>query len=192
MSSHFDDLARRMSEPMPRRGLLRTLGAALLGGAGLAVLRPLRANANPVCTGTVCGTACCVNGQVCLNASTSKCGCGAGTKTCGPQLCCEGGGACTNIGGSASCCCSAGQTPCGQHCCPAGVACVDKGRGICGCSAGTTPCRYGTTLTCCDAGTSCPPTATCPQTLAAKALCVFAASDINLKDRIVVVDWANR
>jgi hypothetical protein len=189
MSERFDDLSRRMAQPLPRRGALKAIGGALFGSAALVALRPLRGDAK-ICAGTICGSNCCSNGQVCLDVSTSKCGCAAGTKTCGPQLCCEAGGACTTLpNGTGNCCCKAGETACGIVCCPAGVACANKTRGICGCPAGTTTCRYGTTITCCDAGVSCPPTVTCPQIVSVVAQCVIATSDVNVKSHVVAVAW---
>ena len=189
MSDRFDDLSRRVAQPLPRRGALKAIGGAVVGGAALTVLRPFRAYAP---CNTPCGANCCDVTQVCLDATTGRCGCGAGTRTCSQFMCCANGGACTFISSQSEyCCCPAGTTPCGEGCCTGGTACLDRTRSICGCAAGQTTCRYGTTLTCCDAGTACPPTATCPSApVGAKATCVFIKkSDVNLKEHIVPVLW---
>jgi hypothetical protein len=188
MSDRFDALARRMAQPLPRRGALKAIGGALFGSAALVALRPFRGDAL-LCVGQLCGPNCCING-ICLNASTGTCGCAAGKKLCGKNLCCDGGGACF-AAGSGHCCCATGTTPCGPNCCDAGLACLDRSRGTCGCAAGQTTCRYGATVTCCAAGTACPPTATCPPPPAApSSTCNFSFSDVNLKEHIVAVDWS--
>ena len=188
MSDRFDDLTRRMAQPLPRRGALKAIGGALFGSAALVALRPLRGDAK-ICAGAPCNNNCCING-VCLDFASSTCGCAAGKHKCGNSLCCDAGGACYAFG-TGNCCCPAGTTPCGPACCSTGLACLDRSRGTCGCAAGQTTCRYGATVTCCAAGTACPPTATCPSPPAApSSTCNIAFSDVNLKEHILGVEWS--
>lgn len=188
MSDRFDELSRRMAQPLPRRGALKAIGGALIGGAALTVLRPFRGDA--ICVGIPCGSSCCHGVSQCLNAATSTCGCPAGSKECGaPNLCCPAGGACSKVFAS-RCCCPAATTPCGGKCCTGGTACLDAAADRCGCAAGQTTCLYGNTVTCCAGGTTCPPTPTCagPPT-STPATCIFVRSDRQLKEHIVPVVW---
>jgi hypothetical protein len=180
-----------MAQPLPRRGALKAIGGAVIGGAALAVVRPFRGDAT--CVGAVCGSTCCFDGQVCLDPTKNKCGCKAGAQVCGPFLCCDAGSTCNQVNNTTHCCCPAGTKPCGRACCPAGAACLDKVIGICGCAPGTTTCHYGSQITCCDSGVACPPTPTCPngppKPLA--ATCASSFSDVNLKEHIIPVVWEN-
>src|SRR4051812_4830207 len=101
---------------------------------------------------TCCGNTCCSFSKVCVNASTSTCGCASGAAKCG-DFCCRSGDTCSDPAGG--CCCPKGSTPCGRSCCKSGVACVDRANSICGCPSGTTPCGSGANLTCCPAGQAC-------------------------------------
>ena len=152
MSGRFDDLSRAMAEPLPRRGMLKMLGAAAAAGVGAAVLKPFRADAACSAGQTPCGTGCCPAGVACADPSTARCGCPAGATQCA-STCCSG--TCSFTSNGNGCCCDAGTTPCGFNCCAKGIACFDASRGICGCPAGYTSCVSGNTLTCCPSGAPC-------------------------------------
>jgi hypothetical protein len=169
MSDRFEDLTREMAGSMPRRKMLRFVGASVAAAAGAAFVRPFGAGGRAV--GVVAGT--------CTSA---------GEQVCGPG-CCPKGFACSSSTSSCGCCCRAGTTPCGDSCCAKGVACLDAANQICGCQPGTTPCGDPANLTCCDAGTACAPGCPPPQNNLAKSLCFCAPSDVNIKDNIVPVRW---
>jgi len=159
MGELFDDIARVLAGPLPRRRAIFQ-AAGLLAGAALAGLRPAISEADTVCcdpqTNRCCppGVACCGlggphgapnccgHGQTCCNPATGAC--------CSPgELCCRG--ACLPHGipccdtGAQLCgrvCCPDGQTCCDPHvglCCPAGQVCiVSGGRHVCGQPCGNT------------------------------------------------------
>ncbi|MCU1451088.1 MAG: hypothetical protein JWP02_3258 [Acidimicrobiales bacterium] len=139
MDERFDDLSRGMADSMPRRGVLKMVGAAVAAAAAATVLKPFRGDA----------------------ITTS---CPAGTSLCG-NTCCKG----TCSQAATSCCCDAGQTPCGPGCCAKGVACLNQTTGLCGCPAGTTPCGSGVNTTCCPAGAACSSGCPTPQTFGPKS-----------------------
>ena len=126
----FEDLTRKMAKTSTRRGVLKGLGAAAVGGVAAAVLKPFRGDALT----TTCPT------------GTSKCG----------NTCCPAGAACANP--AKNCCCAKGQAVCGDACCVAGVACANVATSTCGCPKGATPCGSGANLKCCAKGTACSPT----------------------------------
>jgi hypothetical protein len=162
MSERFDDLTRRLAEPVPRRRALRMFGAATAAGVAAAVVRPFRGDAI----------------------------CYPGDKPCG-VLCCSPGQVCSSDGVHAThCCCPAGSAPCGAACCASGVACLSRRLSLCGCQPGTTRCGTASKPTCCPAGTTCAGQ-TCLQPIGnyALAICGGAPSDINLKRDIVPVSW---
>ena len=152
MSGRFDDLSRAMAQPMPRRGMLKMLGAAAAAGVGAVVLKPFRADAACNAGDTPCGTGCCPAGVACLDPSTARCGCPAGATQCA-STCCSG--TCSFTSNGNGCCCDAGTTPCGQRCCPKGVACESASASVCGCPAGYTRCGSGVNLSCCPPGAPC-------------------------------------
>jgi hypothetical protein len=90
MSDHiFDDIARTLATPVPRRKALKVIAggfaaAALAFFGGKAAL----ANGTPTCKTTEkpCGTDCCNSAQVCVN----------NTKCCSPRMVC--GNSCCNTG----------------------------------------------------------------------------------------------
>jgi hypothetical protein len=152
----FDQLSRKLAQPMSRRGVFKALGVAAGGAVAATVFKPFHASAVSCPSGfTPCGGTCCNPGVACADAANSRCGCPAGTQVCGFS-CCKG--TCSNAG--ASCCCAAGTTPCGAACCNKGIACVDASNSVCGCPAGYTPCGPPNALTCCQAGQAC--TSGCP------------------------------
>jgi len=169
MSDRFEDLTRKMAGSVPRRNVLRFVGASVAAAAGAAFVRPFGAGGRAV--GSVVGTCS-----------------GAGEQVCGPG-CCPKGYACSSSDASCGCCCRPGTTPCGNTCCRSGIACLDAARGICGCEAGTTPCGDASSPTCCPAGTACAPGCPPPSNNTRPALCFCAASDLNIKDNIVPVRW---
>jgi hypothetical protein len=153
MSGRFDNLSRAMAGPMPRRGVLKLLGAAAAAGVGAVVLKPFRADATCNAGETPCGANCCAAGVACLDPSTGRCGCPAGATQCGSN-CCSGTCSFTNGAGN-GCCCDAGLTPCGTACCAKGIACADRSSAVCGCPAGYTSCGSGLSLSCCPSGAPC-------------------------------------
>src|SRR4051812_19865002 len=159
MNERFDSLSRAMAGSMPRRGVLRFVGATVAAGAAAVVVRPFRADACVVVAcppEQSCGTICCDGGKVCGNPTTGTCVCPAGSQACGNgQVCCPKGYTCSDPAGF--CCCPAGATPCGSKCCAKGVACLDRANSICGCQPRTTPCGNAANLTCCPAGAACSP-----------------------------------
>jgi hypothetical protein len=157
MSDRFDELSRTVSGSMPRRGVLKAVGGAVVGAVAATVFGPFRASG---VTGegcqpglTPCGAGCCPAGLICADPATARCGCDPSIKTFCGQGCCNKKDTCSDPT-TVTCCCK-GDTPCGTSCCHGGVACIDKKRGLCGCPAGSTPCGSGATLRCCPAGQRC-------------------------------------
>lgn len=99
MGSFFDNVARTLATPMPRRKAFRLLGGALLGGlfAPYALAAACTTNGN-------CNTnQCCLAGQCAGKSSNVQCT----SICCAPGTCCFSGTACGVICGSS--CCGAGQ-----------------------------------------------------------------------------------
>jgi hypothetical protein len=123
VDERFDELSREMAGPVPRRGVLKMLGAAVSAAAVATVLKPFRGDAIPACpSGQVfCGQTCCP-GTTCPQTG---CCCDPGQTPCGPA-CCAKGVACQNQA-TGFCGCPPGTTPCGSGsnltCCPPGAAC---------------------------------------------------------------------
>jgi hypothetical protein len=153
----FDKLSRDMSGSMPRRGVLKAVGGAIVGAVAASVVGPFRANAQETAScqpgQTPCGPSCCNPGLICVNAGTGRCGCDPSIKTFCGGGCCDKNDTCSDPA-TVTCCCK-GDTPCGTSCCKSGVACINKKKGLCGCPAGTTACGTGATMKCCPAGTTC-------------------------------------
>lgn len=134
----FDALARAVGGGRSRRGLLKALGAAALGAAGLN-----REAEAASCTkaGQACGStkpACC-KGTTCANGyCLAVCTPNCDGKTCGPNGC---GGSCGACSSGQSCCgdgtCADLTTTsnCGAcgHACKAGQGCVN-GKCVKGCA----------------------------------------------------------
>lgn len=140
----FDDLARRLAQPMPRRRALRLLGAAV-AMAAVPALRPGLASGrsrqrqgcpNPSSLPCPAQHKCCVAGSdawCCPDTHECQRGiarclapCPDGRRRCGTNIfCCEGGEAC--VGGKCVKTCPSGRARCGSRCCPKGHACV-RGR----------------------------------------------------------------
>src|SRR5205823_269220 len=100
----FDQLSRKLAQPLSRRGALKAAGVALGGAVAATVLRPLRGSATaPPCAAEgqeSCGGTCCVPGTRCLDAANSRCSCPPGTVACGASCCTS---TCSSSG--TSCCC---------------------------------------------------------------------------------------
>lgn len=164
----LDELAKGLANgTVSRRGALRMMGTALLGGA-LASMPGIAWAAKPApCpSGVKCGRDCCPDAS--LVCSKGRCVCPAGTTTCNgscvdpatfqidPSNCGSCGNACS--GGktcqSGVCACPQDQTECGGVCrdlttdvancglcgsaCAQGASCVG---GQCACPSGTTLCN---------------------------------------------------
>jgi hypothetical protein len=95
----FDDVARIMARPIPRRQALRQILQAVAGAALASTFWPRNAQADPVPSPPGCMTDnCCpgnhknCNGVVCCNKNTQTCcGTGASSACCRPpQVCVDG------------------------------------------------------------------------------------------------------
>jgi hypothetical protein len=158
VEARFDDFARTLARPMPRREALRLAAATLAGGA-LAALRPSTAHA-AVCTSadpagsTTCPpfggnfAQCCPPGSTCCAGGGSQgpqC-CGTGANLTKPY-CCSGTCCATPCCGGRSCC-QPGQDCCGgRSCCSRDPSQPDRMRcnqvsGVC-CQGSTFPCGQG-------------------------------------------------
>jgi hypothetical protein len=101
----FDDIARVMASPMPRRQALRRIAGLCAGAALVAVVSPGRAQAqskscksNKDCS---TGYFCC--NSICWPNGSNICGSGASS------ICCPAGQVCCGVGSDAVCC-GMGQT----------------------------------------------------------------------------------
>ena len=110
----FDDIARTLASPIPRRQafghILRGIaGAALVSvfGSGTARAIVIKCPMGQF----ACGKVCCKNGWICYSA-TSLC-CPTGQPACG-TVCCPNGWICCNS--ATSLCCNRGQTCDGKKC----------------------------------------------------------------------------
>jgi hypothetical protein len=165
----FDELAKGLANgKLSRRGMLRMLGGALLGGT-LASIPGVAWAAKPGCaSGVTCKGKCCPVGATCTKGAGGGCTCPTGQTACGGQCvslttnqnCGSCGNACsegkTCQGGT--CACLQGQTDCEGVCrnlltdtancgicgnaCATGASCVN---GQCVCPSGQEPCN-GTCL----------------------------------------------
>jgi hypothetical protein len=115
-NSLFDDLARSLAGPIPRRRacaqILRGLGVAALASVGLS--RTAHAAGCP--HGQFkCGKNCCPNADDCCGSTTC---CAKGQTCCGKSCCAKGSSCC-----SGTTCCPKGQVCCGTTCCAKGQTC---------------------------------------------------------------------
>ena len=156
----FDDLARTLASPMPRRRALRLAGAALVTAA-IPTLRPRSAFASPCGPDTPCSSVCNSPPHVgaCGTDETNSCGqvrCRIqGCLLPGDQCCRAAGGdpwicpkdtECGKVRSNCIAKCPSGQK-CGDNCCvPPDEECVD---GEC------VPCRTRCGGTCCEDGKVC-------------------------------------
>ena len=92
MSSFFDDFARTVAKPMPRRKLLKALGVAV-SGTVMATIVPNRAQADNICQ-SCSKPKRCDEDQICLGSKKccekeSVCGSGAAAVCCSDEKCCN-------------------------------------------------------------------------------------------------------
>ena len=157
MNERFDRLSRTLGASTSRRGVLKMMGAAVVGATATTVLRPFQAQASCPAGTTTCGTNCCTAGVACRDFKNSICGCPSGINACGKKCCANPGDFCAFISGPCAACCPAGTTACGRACCASGSACQDRKFGVCGCPAGTRPCgEFGPLQACCPSDAPCP------------------------------------
>jgi hypothetical protein len=165
----FDDIARVLATPMPRRRALRLIGSSLLAGTGMAALRSARAGAAqtagcpppyvgcgniklphnplvlPFCDGP--GTTCCqgtsVDGPRAWTIPKGRYFCSPGY-SCSPA----------NGGGCVKAKCPPGTIRCGTKCCKEGLSCCHArdGRTTC-CAKGSECCKVAPK--CCPPGKFC-------------------------------------
>jgi hypothetical protein len=171
----FDDLARALATPMPRRGVLRTIAAAL-ATAAFGAFRPTPVYA-AACEPRVCPTPkekfCCVPvGDYDGFHSTGCCGepgredCCIGSNGQDPPLpttwCCPKGKCAASqrgpggpCGGPDDCNQDKNELPCGKRCCKLDVGefCASAEHSLC-CKAGEKPCLSGHLGICCRADQS--------------------------------------
>lgn len=160
--TRFDELTRALGSGRSRRALLKTLGASVLGAAGLGRLGSAAAKgSNRACAifcADVYGAGTYAAFQCTNDAARRQGPCAA----CGadPSRFCNG--ACCPVGATCAdglCQCSTDYTLCegigGSNCCPSQGVC--NGDGSCACLPTRTSCSayFGTCGYCCGAGYSC-------------------------------------
>ncbi|MEZ5098570.1 MAG: hypothetical protein R3C15_01920 [Thermoleophilia bacterium] len=162
----FDELARSLARPVPRRSALRLLGAALVAAAvpavrtaGARAAAPGGDDPCPTCAGRPGTAPCCVR----LSATTARIAIGQ-CYDLDTEQCCTGVVAYTRDGlptawicqkhevcnpdGEAICACPGGSPRCSGECCPLGARCVE---GACVCKDERDPCKG----ICCKKGEEC-------------------------------------
>jgi hypothetical protein len=164
----FDDLARTLAEPMPRRRALRFAGASLVT-ALTAGLGARRASASPCGPDTPCSSICTSGNYIgaCGTDTTNSCGqIGCRLEGClSPgEKCCRGGDApwicndderCGSVGGPHCIACPE-ERKCGKACCKSGEFCGSKNRELC-CKRGENVCVVPNS----SQGVCCPPGKNC-------------------------------
>lgn len=173
----FDELARSLARPVPRRSALRLLGGALVAAA-LPALRPSPARALaldddpcPTCADRPGTLPCCVR----LSATTARVAVGQCYSVAKEQCCvgasaydgkptawiCAKGQTCGADGERLCLGCPTGQAACGSICCDEGAVCADPDLEYC-CGPRETACRGGKTVSCCRPGERCCAGKCCP------------------------------
>jgi hypothetical protein len=127
LSERFDDIARIVASPIPRREAIKQLGKTL-GGGMLAVLgfgmgsmlEAQRAGACPIALQFYCSnvsgahTCCVLHTQQCCTDTGAYC-CST-TQSCCGGTCCESNQTCCKANGSAICC-APREVCCNGQCC---------------------------------------------------------------------------
>jgi len=112
----FDEIARILASPMPRRQVLRRIIGGLAGAALASVAGSGRVLAAP-------------------KTCTTDSDCGSGSFCCNKKICCPAGQLCCSSGAVSQCC------PAGGSCCGSGnnMICCDPGE-VCGGNGGHPTC----------------------------------------------------
>lgn len=164
----FDDLARTLAEPMPRRRALRIAGAGLLASM-VPGLRPGGALASPCGPDTPCSSVCTADGDIGACGTETKNACGqigcrlegclhAGEKCCRggdhPWICNEED-RCGSANGPHCISCPE-ERKCGKACCKSDEFCGSRNRELC-CKKGDNACLVPGSPqgACCRPGTQC-------------------------------------
>jgi len=124
MDQFIDNLARELAKPTSRRGVMRLIGGAMLGGL-VAAWKPASLNAgtcNPPCTGKK-GT-CCNTGTSPFCITTGKQCCG--NKKCNPTDQCCGSGASAFCAPPTNTCCGKKSCKPNESCCGDSKCCNEK------------------------------------------------------------------
>jgi hypothetical protein len=164
----FDDIARTLAEPMPRRRALRVAGAALVASV-LPGLRPGGASASPCGPDTPCSSICHSGNLIgaCGTDTTNSCGqVGCRLEGClSPgEKCCRGGDhpwicneedRCGSVNGP-HCIACPDERKCGTECCRSTQFCASPKRQLC-CKQGEDACLVPNS----PQGVCCPPGRKC-------------------------------
>jgi hypothetical protein len=118
MDRLIDDAARILAGPTPRRGVLKLLGGALLGGL-LGVLGVVPVSAQQAPSGQ-CSPPC-KSGQKCCDTG-SKAFCASNSDICCGNTSCKTNGFCCNTGNSPFCR-AQGESCCGNKTCKSDETC---------------------------------------------------------------------
>jgi hypothetical protein len=176
MGNLFDDAARILASPLPRRQALTAIGRILAGSilAAFGVRRADSQAAEPLNSST-CRPAC-TAGQRCCTTSTPGF-CVAASRVCCGKSSCPTGNACCVATNGTTFCSGVGRTCCGNTSCAVGSACctgttgqkfcAGLGRVCCGntsCGALEQCCRTGSQPFCAVRGATCCGNTSCPQT----------------------------
>jgi hypothetical protein len=115
----FDDIARTLASPIPRRQAFGWILRGLAGAALASVFGAGTARAAVRCPPGqfLCGTVCYPNGWMCCDCSTS--------------LGCHPSQVCVGKKSKKKCKCPPGQPLCGTVCCPKGWNCCDSSTSLC-------------------------------------------------------------
>jgi hypothetical protein len=138
----FDELAKSLADgKFSRRGMLRMLGGALLGGALASIPGVAWAAKSGCASGVTCTGQCCAMGATCRKGKGKGCFCPPGQMVCS--------GVCRDLSTNVNNCGSCGNA------CTGGRSCVG---GQCVCPTGTTLCPGNNTcVQNCPAGTALDP-----------------------------------
>ncbi len=127
MDQFIDNLSRELAKPTSRRGVMRLIGGAVLGGL-VAAWKPSSLQAQ------TCSPACKKNEKCCTTGASPFCA--NVNETCCGNSSCNGNKACCNTSGTPFCAPNSSVTCCGSTTCTKNQTCCDN-------------------LTCCDAKQTC-------------------------------------